>query len=530
MSSGQYVEYETDFSLRGDVLRDFDGRNNSSKSRKPRWGWDYAFVFSKSEDSTGSQQKTEIIARLKRAGFVFSQIVSEKEAIIILRFSLPADKMKLNAENLSLDVELKPEYGGGHMDFRRDLGDCFLNDLRERDTGSYFSPSDRTFIILRTLQSRENWGCALDIDRLIYSEVLTQAFAIHSPQVQADLVQKAVWDKLWNPLWVPPYRHLKDYLGSRVGFYFSFVSLLARNLIPIAVTSIAVFVIMQVFSNKIKVIDSLSWAYGILIVVWAAVFLEILKRRSAELVVEFGTYDYYNDIAGEIRAQFDGPMKPGFYCAGGFVSLEDIVQHAEEEDMIKDRSRIISILNERFNLGIIGMNDSLSDGENDRVKIPVNAYEDRRKSRKSRAFSIALTMIFILFVASITFLLLWYRNEIICGVQGFTKEECRCHFSTSCEVPEDESFLKDISFIANAIPGILNGIVIAIFDALWPKMSGRLTDGENHRTTQSYENSYVYKYFAFQFFSNCKSNCAYTNLCTDISKTLHCFTLLLYRD
>lgn len=485
---------------------------HKNQSQKPLWGWDYAFVFDTSQSADNKEEKVaqkakriEIIARLKRAGFVFSQIKSDDEEIILLRFTLPATTMKEKAEKLSLDVQLRKRYGGGHMDYKVEYSNKFVNHRREKSTGAYFSPSDRIIIILNTLQSKENWGCALNIEKLIHTRVLKQAFAIHSPKFQTELVQRAVWERLLDPFWIPPFREIKDYLGARVGFYFAFVSLLARYLLPMAILAIVLYIPRIVFADYVRVQDSLSWIFSIFTVLWASYFLEMLKRRSAELVLDWGMLNYYRDTADEVRAQFKGELRRGFYSAGGFVSLSDLAKDEEYHgflDNIRRKMKFGLFKDEKFGNLVVGNNDD------ENHEIPINAFEDRQTNRFHRIVSVAITAIFVSIVAVLTFLLLWYRNEIVCGAQGLNVEECRCYFSVTCPKEELEGINSYVSGIAKSLPGILNGVLISVFDAVWPKVSQILTDRENHRTTQRHEDSYVYKYFGFQFFSNCTFVCA----------------------
>lgn len=500
-------------------------------SPKPLWGWDYAFVFESTrnknsdEESANRIERIEIIARLKRAGFVLSQIKSKADNIILLRFTLPKEKMKENAEKISLDVQLRKRYGSGHMDYKLEYSEYFINHRREKSTGSYFSPSDRILIILSTLQSKEDWGCALNIENLLHEKVLKQAFAIHSPKFQTELVQRAVFDRVFDPFWVPPFREIKAYLGARVGFYFAFVSLLAKYLLPMAIFAIVLYIPKLIFAKYVRVEDALSWMFSIFTVLWASYFLEILKRRSAELVLDWGMLNYYRDTADEVRAQFIGVEKHGFYSNGGFVSLSDL---ATDETENNKEGFLKSIRNNMINGLFKGEIDAIKNKENSE-ELPLNAYEDRKSNRFNRIISIGITCLSISIVASLTFLLLWYRNEIVCGVQGLNAQQCKCYFSVTCQTEEEEAggINSYMSGIAKSMPGILNGVLISVFDALWPRVSQFLTDLENHRTTQRYENSYVYKYFGFQFFSNCEFR--FQLLCSIQFNSKHFFLTLLYR-
>lgn len=179
--------------------------------------------------------------------------------------------------------------------------------------------------------------------------------------------------------------------------------------------------------------------------------------------MEWGLDDYREDVADNTRAQYVGEIRHGFYCDGGFVSLADLVDDAAQQ---KDTSATIET----------------GGGPIDVSNLPKNLYQDPRAERNARLASLAVTTVFVLLVGSLTFLLLWWRNDIIKYFLTRTGHEG----------------------LSNAVPGILNAILITIFDSAWQVVSAILTRKENHRTNQEYENSLVYKRFAFQFISNCK--------------------------
>lgn len=196
---------------------------------------------------------------------------------------------------------------------------------------------------------------------------------------------------------------------------------------------------------------------------WTTVLLETWKRHNADVNVEWGLDDYKEDVADNTRAQYVGEIRHGFYCEGGFVSLSDLVDSVARQN---DQAETLET----------------GGGTMDVSDLPKNLHQDPLAARNARLSSLAVTILFVVLVGSLTFLLLWWRNDIIkyfltrTGHEGFS----------------------------NAIPGILNAILITIFDSAWQVVSAILTRKENHRTNQEYENSLVYKRFAFQFISNCK--------------------------
>lgn len=256
-------------------LEDHNGRANSAYvyGEKPAWGWDYCLCFkipgilkAAVADSDGKKpsefkkrrtkktaaelnvpdsnkpaqenvelengvaglnehaaeksrdlvwKRVEILARLKSAGFVFSQILIPSEGIILVRLSLPERQMKKKAEKIGMELRLKSQYGGGYLSFRAAREEIFANDDEQRLRRCYFCPADRAIIILKALQSKEDWGCDLNIERLLYKQTVLQAFAIHSELERNRLITNAVWRRIWDPSYVLPFSDLKDYLGGK---------------------------------------------------------------------------------------------------------------------------------------------------------------------------------------------------------------------------------------------------------------------------------------------------------------------------
>lgn len=465
---------------------------------KPSWGWDYAFTFqapdvednvnerpaspqTASTDHSSRDQlsapsspatlenlaKTEednevrlsILARLRSAGFAFSQLHVPSEKIIMLRFSMTNEVMKEKAEAMSIEMPLKEKFGGGYLTFRRDRSDCFRNDddaSHPNRQGAYFCPSDRIIILLATLQSKEAWGCDLDMEQLVFKKKVLQSFALHSTPERKDLIQRSIWDRPWDPTWVPPFSDLKAYLGARVGLYFAFVSFYAHRLFGLAIFSIPVYITYEVLRTHL-VLAAMRWIFAIILVMWTTWFLEYWKRRNAFINIEWGLNDYHEDIAENIRPQFDGEMRYGFYCPGGFVSLEDLANKASETDVEA---------NMESSQGYVSLSD-----------LPRNPYEDPRHARNALLQSIMVTCACVSVVGTLIFLILWYRTNIV------------------------EYFLRRYNneTIANAMPGILNALVISGSDPCWQWISAVLTRRENHRTNQQFENSLVLKRFSFQY-------------------------------
>lgn len=402
--------------------------------------------------------RCDIIARLQSAGFVFSQIYVPSENAVFLRFSLTNTALQEKAEEMGMELELKDDLGGGYMTFTRERRECYKNATRNslEEGCPYFCPSDRIIIILATLQSKEHWGCDLDIERLVFKKKILQAFAVHSKPEQRQLTKDVVYDRWWDPTWTPPFMKMKEYLGARVTLYFCFLSYYAKFLLPISALSIPAFAVTRVLDNEL-VIAALRCIFGASVVLWTTIFLERWKRRNATINIRWGLNDYHDDTSDDTRPQFKGELRTGFYCRGGFVPLDDVAPQPSADDS---------------ETGTAGTSD-----------LPKNPWQDPRKARNDVLLSIAVTSVCVAVVATFIFLILHFRENIVAIFTARLGNQA----------------------LGNAVPGILNALVIAISDPIWRLISVALTRRENHRTNQRYENSLVLKRFSFQFFSNYSS-------------------------
>jgi hypothetical protein len=399
--------------------------------------------------------RCDIIARLSSAGFVYSQIFVPTEKAVYLRFGLSGNALQEKAECMGMELELKEEFGGGYLPFTRLRRDCFKNANRSTlEPGDpYFCPSDRILIILATLQGKETWACDINVEKLVFKNKLLQAFAVHSLPEQAQLTKDVVYHRWWDPTWTPPLTKMKEYLGARVTLYFCFLSHYAQFMLSVSILSVPVYVVTLVVVNKLA-IAVLRCIFGLSVVLWTTLLLERWKRRNALVNVEWGLNDYHEDASDNTRPQFRGDSRIGFYCKGGFVPLDDLaISNTEDTEQ-----------------GKINIDD-----------LPKNAWQDPREARNALLVSLGVTSCCVSIVATMIFLILYFRSKTVAY------------------------FEPRLGALANAMPGLLNAVVIAVSDPIWRMVSLALTRRENHRTNQKFENSLVLKRFSFQFFSNYSS-------------------------
>lgn len=495
----------------------------SSHGDAPPWGWDYVLVFPAPEAATSEQDSSpdpaltaindvriSTLSALRTASFSYSQLWLPADGLVLVRLSLPESALFEKAAADGLRLRLLPRYGAGYLVFDSDRPYVFDYAFRTDQGLPYFPPAVRVQLTLATLRSRDDWGAAINLGTLRRSGVLKQAFALHAHPEREQLLESAVYKQWWNPRLIIPLHDLKEYFGSRVAIYLAWLAFYARMLLGIAVTSIPVYIVLRMTdAPRVEAWTRLLW--GLSLCIWGTYWLEYWKRRNAVLNVKWGLDRFYEDNENDIRPDFKGEDTQGFYCRGGFVNLEDLdpenaaAESFERADEPGMRDRIHARL-----LQAAGVSDRQDEEDQDDVirigggddvdfvleapitgltfpDLPVFPYSSKGKLKDRIQISGLVTLFFALLVAACSFLILFFKTEIVdfFGADRFGK----------------------------FVPGIATALLISISDPLWKGVSLKLTKWENHRTIQSYEDSLITKRFAFQFVSSkcCSSPTSLSN-------------------
>lgn len=439
---------------------------------RPLPGWDYILTFRDSPPLF-------LLDRLQQAGFHYAPIhLSDRT---LLQLALPHDVMAEKAELLSLRLPLLPRYGSGYLPFRRDRAYAFQNSLHH--PRPYFNPAQRVAITLATLRSRDQFGVPINLPRLIRNKIIHSAFVPHAEPERADLLRE-IGTRWWSPLRVTPLQAARAYFGSTVARYIAWLVFYTRMLTGIAALSIPVYILSRTQEHDQRVLDFLHLSFGLCLCFWCAYWTEYWKRRNAVLNVKWGLVDFYEDNENDLRPDFRGIARNGFYCRGGFVDLSDlhplntpasVPLGIESESTLDDDAEPRPVIH-------IGGGDDPDFALDAPVTglsfedLPLMPYSSRKVLKNRLWISAFVTAFFASCVAGLSFSILYYKQNII--------------------------NLFNVYKFGNAIPGIATALLITVSDPLWKTASAWLTNWENHRTTQSYENSLIRKRFAFQFVSS----------------------------
>ena len=97
--------------------------------------------------------------------------------------------------------------------------------------------------------------------------------------------------KWWYFIFVPSTK-IRNYFGSKIAMYFSFLEHLSLWLILPALAGIPVF-ILQFFYD-----DGLGWKiyqiiFAVIMILWSMALFETWKRKELKLAVKWGQTDFY---------------------------------------------------------------------------------------------------------------------------------------------------------------------------------------------------------------------------------------------
>lgn len=94
---------------------------------------------------------------------------------------------------------------------------------------------------------------------------------------------------------------IRQYFGVKIAMYFAWLGMYTKWLIAPAFLGIVTF-ILSMRGDKTR--DWCMFAFNIFNIVWATLFLEAWKRKSAELAYTWGTMDMPSEALKDARPLF----------------------------------------------------------------------------------------------------------------------------------------------------------------------------------------------------------------------------------
>eukprot|EP00741_Cyanophora_paradoxa_P013014 tig00020660_g12569.t1 len=390
--------------------------------------WDYVIVWPYGDTSphapTLKRNRNGILQRLKGAGLEVKKVLSANRDEVFVKISASQEKLEKMAEVMRLQMRVKDQHGGGHAAFTSERKAEFFGAGEQ----GLFRSVERARILHWTIEAPwKDGGAELNMRDLKRDGYIRNFFPLHEPNARMKLLETWAW-KWYAP---QPLDDIREYLGDKVGFYFAFLGFYTNWLVYAAALGLPAAVI-KMFKGADNGFIPL---YAVALVIMITVFLEMWKRKQAELAFAWDNLDH--DEPPVERKAFDGPMiRKGFYNGDGdFVSLE-ARQSLFPPEVIPEAK--------------------VADQKNRLVWLGVSAA--------AVTFAIALLLVAALGLLSFKFVL-------SANSEGFG------------------------AFFG----GVITALFIAVLNALYKPLAVKLTDLENHRTEKGYEDSMMVKVFLFQF-------------------------------
>ncbi|KAH9084352.1 hypothetical protein LEN26_020881 [Aphanomyces euteiches] len=125
-------------------------------------------------------------------------------------------------------------------------------------------------------------GAGLDLDMLVQYGAIAAYYPVHDDEYCQDI--RSTWS---TSLWLThqPIESTRDYLGGQAALFLAYVAHITRWLVFPSIFSVVLW-----FSSEQRY---LVWVFGVLMVVWATMFLKMWKRKLAVLGMKWGLTDYH---------------------------------------------------------------------------------------------------------------------------------------------------------------------------------------------------------------------------------------------
>jgi len=138
------------------------------------------------------------------------------------------------------------------------------------------------------------------VPKCLSKGVLWQVYPLHDNNCLEEL-QRSWVKQLFG---VQPLDKISEYFGIKIAFYFSWLGHYTWALTVPALVGLLFWVF---FNGKGEFLEDVGFVmFSFFNVIWATIYLESWKRRSAELSHTWGTGDTKSELLSEPRVQYQG--------------------------------------------------------------------------------------------------------------------------------------------------------------------------------------------------------------------------------
>lgn len=211
-------------------------------------------------------------------------------------------------EELHVPKHVKEELGGGRKEFSLTEGGNFHH---IEDAEKFLTSADRQSVLLHFLNGlRAEKGDSVGnikfregeaiVPKCLSCGIISQVYPLHENNSLEDL-QKTWVQKVFG---LQPLDKISEYFGIKIAFYFAWLGHYTTALTVPAFVGLSFWVF---FSGRDEFVEDIGFVlFSVFNVIWATLYLESWKRRSAELSYEWGTIDNRDEMLSEPRPLYEG--------------------------------------------------------------------------------------------------------------------------------------------------------------------------------------------------------------------------------
>ncbi|XP_052821774.1 anoctamin-8 isoform X3 [Octopus bimaculoides] len=228
------------------------------------------------------------------------------------------------AENLCIRKSLKQDYGGGMKEFTFEEQDLFENIHNEME---FFTSQERQSIVYGMLNNVRSTGHEhihdivfregqAIIPTLVTNNVISNVFPLHNND---DLIRlRNGWVNAFCK--TQPLNQICEYFGVKIAMYFAYLGHYTTALCIPALIGLLVWTMegyeqesrnlrLQSTDRPMTFDDWCFVGFALFNVLWATLYLEHWKRRSAELAYKWGTLDKNDEVVIDPRPFYKGELE-----------------------------------------------------------------------------------------------------------------------------------------------------------------------------------------------------------------------------
>jgi hypothetical protein len=182
------------------------------------------------------------------------------------------------------------------------------------DNGSIFRGVDRLKLIYSIMIAKSyEGGCNVDIYKLLKDKCIIGFFPLHD---HVELIPlESSWLQLLQFPWNQPVDNVKDYMGEKIGLYFTWLGHYTTWLLSAAVVGFFCWINVAADDNNPNAV--IMPYFATFIAFWATFFLEFWKRKEITTAMRWGTVGYEKQEVN--RPQFVGQLKPNPVTGENYV-------------------------------------------------------------------------------------------------------------------------------------------------------------------------------------------------------------------